>query len=138
MATQARKIIDQMFSAFQARNLEDALATVSEDTLWVHHGSQKMMSVRFEGKSGASSFFKTSFDTMKIEYFRPLRFIEEGNTVVVLGEEKFTMDGIEGTLINQWVQVYTVENGLITKMEEFATSTLPDAYLVINPDAVTG
>lgn len=132
MPTQARKIIDQMFSAFHARNLEDALATVSEDTLWIHHGSQKMMSVRFEGRNGARQFFSTSFEAMKIDYFRPLRFIEEGNTVVVIGEEKFTMQGIDGTLSNQWVQVYTVENGLITKMEEFATSALPDAYLIVN------
>jgi ketosteroid isomerase-like protein len=109
-----------------------ALATVSEDTLWVHHGSQKMPSVRFEGKSGAEKFFGTSFSAMTIDYFRPLSFIEQGDKVVVLGEESYLMEGIEGKLTNKWVQVYTVANGLITKMEEFATSADPAAYMVVN------
>lgn len=131
MHTPARHVVNRMFEAFNAKNLDAALATVSEDTLWIHHGSQKMMSVRFEGKAGARQFFNTSFDTMQIDYFRPLQFIEQGDKVVVLGEERFTMAGIDGVLNNQWVQVYTVEQGLITRMEEFATSALPDSYLVV-------
>ncbi|MDN3712497.1 nuclear transport factor 2 family protein [Paracoccus cavernae] len=129
--TTARKIVDQMFAAFNAKDLPGALATVSQDTLWIHHGSQKMPSVRFEGKSGAEKFFGTSFSAMKIDYFRPLTFIEQGDTVVVLGEESYVMDGIDGKLSNKWVQVYTVTNGLISKMEEFATSADPSSYMVV-------
>jgi ketosteroid isomerase-like protein len=42
--------------------------------------------------------------------------------VVVLGNEhqKVKRSGTE--LKQKWVQVYTVENDLITRMEEFATS----------------
>lgn len=76
-----------MFKAFNEKDLAAALATVSENTLWIHHGSQKMPSVRFEGKSGAEKFFQTSFTAMKIDYFRPLGFIEQGDKVAVLGEE---------------------------------------------------
>jgi ketosteroid isomerase-like protein len=120
-----------MFKAFNAKDLAGALATVSEDTLWIHHGSQKMPSVRFEGKSGAEKFFGTSFSAMTIDYFRPLNFIEAKDTVVVIGEESYVMDGIEGKLTNKWVQIYTIKDGLITKMEEFATSADADAYLVV-------
>ncbi|NPD17648.1 nuclear transport factor 2 family protein [Xinfangfangia sp. D13-10-4-6] len=132
MTTPVRAVIDRMFTAFNAKDLPGALATVSDDTLWIHHGSQKMPSVRFEGKSGAEKFFGTSFSAMKIDYFRPLTFIEQGDKVVVLGEESYVMDGIEGKLSNKWVQVYTVANGLITKMEEFATSADPASYLVVS------
>lgn len=131
MTNSSRAVVDRMFAAFNAKDLPAALATVSEDTLWIHHGSQRMPSVRFEGKSGAEKFFGTSFTAMEIDYFRPLTFIEEGDKVVVLGEESYVMAGIEGKLSNKWVQVYTVTNGLISKMEEFATSAEPAAYMVV-------
>ncbi len=131
MSQSSRAVIDAMFRAFNAKDLAAAIATVSEDTLWIHHGSQKMPSVRFEGKSGAEKFFATSFSAMKIDYFRPLSFITEGDNVVVLGEESYEMDGIEGKLSNKWVQVYTVTDGLISRMEEFATSADPASYLIV-------
>lgn len=132
MTQSARDVVDRMFVAFNAKDLDGALATVSEDTLWIHHGSQKMQSLRFVGKSGASKFFQTSFHAMKIDYFRPLSFIEQGDTVAVLGEESFEMEGIEGKLTNKWVQVYTVVDGLITRMEEFATSADETSYMVVD------
>ena len=131
MTQSPRSVVDRMFTAFTAKDLAGALATVSDDTLWIHHGSQKMPSVRFEGKSGAEKFFGTSFTAMKIDYFRPLTFIEEGDKVVVLGEESYEMAGIEGQLSNKWVQVYTVADGAITRMEEFATSADPASYMVV-------
>lgn len=131
MSQSSRAVIDAMFRAFNAKDLAAAISTVSEDTLWIHHGSQKMPSVRFEGKSGAEKFFATSFSAMKIDYFRPLSFITEGDNVVVLGEESYEMDGIEGKLSNKWVQVYTVTDGLISRMEEFATSADPASYLIV-------
>ncbi|BCI65571.1 hypothetical protein AA0242T_2612 [Acetobacter aceti NRIC 0242] len=131
MNTSPRAVVESMFAAFEAKDLAAALVTVSTDTLWIHHGTQKMPSVRFEGKHGAEQFFQTSFNTMKIDYFRPLAFIEQGDKVVVLGEESYTMDGIDGKLTNKWVQVYTVTNGLISKMEEFATSADPASYIIV-------
>lgn len=132
MTQSARAVVDRMFLAFDAKDLAAALETVSDDTVWIHHGSQKMPSVRFEGKSGAEKFFQTSFTAMKIDYFRPLSFIEQGDKVVVLGEESYVMDGIEGKLTNKWVQIYTVKNGLIARMEEFATSADAAAYMVVS------
>lgn len=131
MTQSPRTVVDRMFAAFNAKDLGGALATVSDDTIWIHHGSQKMPSVRFEGKGGAEKFFATSFNAMKIDYFRPLTFIEQGDKVVVLGEESYVMDGIDGKLSNKWVQVYTVTAGLIDKMEEFATSAEPGTYMVV-------
>ncbi|MPT48793.1 MAG: nuclear transport factor 2 family protein [Sphingobium sp.] len=131
MKSSNRAVVDRMFTAFNAKDLPAALTTVSDDTLWIHHGSQKMPSVRFEGKSGAEQFFGTSFTAMKIDYFRPLTFIEQGDKIVVIGEESYEMDGIDGPLSNKWVQVYTITGGLISKMEEFATSADPTSYMIV-------
>lgn len=42
--------------------------------------------------------------------------------VVVLGREHQKVKRSGRELKQDWVQIYTVENNLITKMEEFATS----------------
>lgn len=54
--------------------------------------------------------------------FEPLQYIVEGNMVVVLGREHQKVKSSGRELKQDWVQIYTVENDLITKMEEFATS----------------
>lgn len=124
-------IVDTMFDAFKSQNLEQAVATVSEDTVWIHHGSQKLPSLRFEGKSGVTQFFATNFTTMQVEYFDILSTIQEGDTIVVTGKEKFTIDGQDGFFAQKWVQIYTVKNNLITRMEEFASSIPDEEYMVI-------
>ncbi len=54
--------------------------------------------------------------------FEPLQYIVEGNMVVVLGREHQKVKRSGRELKQDWVQIYTVENDLIPKMEEFATS----------------
>jgi len=126
-----QEIVDKMYLAFSEKNLEGAVATVSEDTIWIHHGTQKLPSLRFEGKSGVREFFNTNFTTMHAEYFDILKTIQQDDTIVVLGKEKFFIDGQDGYAAQKWVQVYTVKNGLITRMEEFATSVEDDSYIVV-------
>ena len=47
------------------------------------------------------------------------------------GKEKFTKVEDGEVLAQKWVQIYTFENGLITRMEEFATSVSDEDYIVI-------
>jgi ketosteroid isomerase-like protein len=131
MATPERHIVEKMFQAFQQQNLADAVGTVSEDTLWIHHGSQKLPSMRFEKKAGVRQFFETNFTQMQVDYFQVDRILQDGHTVIAFGKERFTMAGMEGAMAQKWVQVYTVENGLITRMEEFATSVDDKDYGVV-------
>lgn len=126
-----QSVVNRMFAAFQAQNLADAIATVSEDSIWIHHGSQKLASLRFEGKSGVTQFFQTNFNSIQVEYFDILSTVQQGDTVIVFGKEKFTMDDREGEFAQKWVQVYTVKNNLITRMEEYATSAADEEYLLI-------
>jgi len=54
--------------------------------------------------------------------FEPKQFVVQGNTVAVLGYEKQKVIKSGIVLEQNWVQIYTVENGLITRMEEFAST----------------
>ncbi|SDY93863.1 hypothetical protein SAMN04487939_109105 [Lysobacter sp. yr284] len=87
--------------------------------------------MRFVGKSGVRQFFEINFNTMSVTYFNVSEIIQNANLVIAFGNEEFTMAGRDDALAQKWVQIYTVENGLITRMEEFATSADEKSYLVV-------
>ena len=132
MAEAVQEVVDRMFAAFNEQNLEAAVATVTDDSVWIHHGSQKLVSIRFEGKSAVEKFFETNFTSMKVEYFEILSTVVQGDTAIVFGREKFTMADTGEEKAQKWVQVYTVRDGLISRMEEYATSTPDDEYIVVD------
>ena len=125
------EIIEKMFAAFAAKDIAQAMSTVSEEALWIHHGTSKLPAMRFIGKNGVQKFFETNFNSMQMEYFRVQQIVQQDKLVLALGEEKFTITGREGNMAQKWVQVYKVENGLITRMDEFATSAEDADYGIV-------
>ena len=112
--------LDKMYAAFAEQNVEAAVET------------QKLPSLRFEGKAGVHQFFQANFTTLKVEYFDILNTYQQGNTIIVTGKEKFIKVEDGSILAQKWVQIYTFENGLSTRMEEFASSAADEDYSVIS------
>jgi ketosteroid isomerase-like protein len=122
MRNSARTVVENMFVAFCSGDVEKFVATVSNDTLWVYHGTQIIPKGTFEGKEGVRKFFNNILDNTEILAFEPEQYIVEENTVVVLGWEHQKVKRSGRELKQKWVQIYTVVDDLITRMEEFATS----------------
>ncbi len=122
MNNSAKTVVEKMFAAFGSGDVEKFVATVSDDTVWVYHGTQIIPSGVFEKKEGVRAFFSNILDKTEIISFEPQQFIVEGNMVVVIGQEHQKVKRSGRELKQKWVQIYTVENDLITRMEEFATS----------------
>ncbi|GAB1445078.1 MAG: nuclear transport factor 2 family protein [Cyclobacteriaceae bacterium] len=122
MKNSAKTVVDKMFSAFGSGDVEKLVATVSDNTEWIYHGTQIIPAGTFEKKEGVRAFFSNILDKTEIISFEPQQFIVEGKMVVVLGQEHQKVKRSGRELKQKWVQIYTVENGLITRMEEFATS----------------
>ncbi|HTO16803.1 MAG TPA: nuclear transport factor 2 family protein [Edaphocola sp.] len=122
MEHSAKEVVEKMFSAFKNGEVENFVATVSDDTIWIYHGTQIIPAGTFEKKEGVRAFYKNIIEKTEIINFEPQQYIVEENMVVVLGEEHQKVKRSGRELKQKWVQIYTVENGLITKMEEFATS----------------
>lgn len=122
MRNSARTVVENMFAAFSSGDVEKFVATVSKDTLWVYHGTQIIPKGTFEGKEGVRKFFNNILENTEILAFEPQQYIVEENTVVVLGQEHQKVKRSGRELKQKWVQIYTVKDDLITRMEEFATS----------------
>jgi len=124
MNNAAKAVVERMFSAFGKGDVEGFVETVSPDTVWIYHGTQVIPKGTFEGKEGVRKFMSNIINNTEMLSFEPLQYICEGNMVVVLGREHQRVKRSGRELKQQWVQVYTVENGLITRMEEFAASEI--------------
>ena len=122
MKNSARSIVERMFAAFGNGDVDKFVATVSDDTVWIYHGTQIIPKGTYEGKEGARRFITNILNSTEIISFEPQQYIVEDNKVVVLGQEHQKVKNSGKELKQEWVQVYTVENDLITRMEEFATS----------------
>lgn len=128
MVTPARKVVDKMLEAFGKKNIKEVVDTFSEDAVLIYHGTKTMPAARFKGKEGAQMFFEFNINALEVVTFNANKFIEQDSTVVIVGNEHFISKENGQHLKNSWVQIYTVKNGLISKMEEFATSALPNEY----------
>lgn len=122
MKNSPKTVVDTMFAAFARGDVDAFVATVSEDTVWVYHGTQIIPSGVFEKKEGVRAFMNSILSRTEIINFEPLEFITEGNKVVVRGREHQRVKRSGRELKQEWVQIYTIENDLISQMEEFATS----------------
>ena len=122
MTNSARLIVDRMFAAFGNGDVDAFVATVSNDTVWIYHGTQIIPKGTYEDKEGARRFITNILNSTEIISFEPQQYIVEDNKVVVLGQEHQKVKSSGKELKQKWVQVYTVGNDLITRMEEFATS----------------
>ena len=111
-----------MFAAFRSVDSDKFVAAVSEDAVWFYHGTQIISKGRFEKKEGVRAFFNNIKKRTEIINFEPQQCIVEGNMVVVLGREQQKVKSSGRELKQDWVQIYTVENDLIIRMEEFASS----------------
>jgi ketosteroid isomerase-like protein len=120
---QALTIVQLMLTAFGKGDLEAMKQTLSEDTVWVYHGVKGIpYNGTYQGKEGVMRFITNIMGSVDILDFQVAKMVADQNTVVVLGSEKQKIKHNNEVLEQKWVQVYTVENNLITRLDEFANT----------------
>jgi uncharacterized protein len=121
--SQEAEVVNKMLQAFGTGNMDALKQTLSDTTVWNYNGSTSIpYSGTYKGKDEVVKFIGNIVSNVDILDFKVEQIIANGKTVVVLGFEKQKIKKNGKILEQNWVQVYTVENGLITKMEEFANT----------------
>lgn len=120
---QALNVVQEMLTAFGKGDLETLKRTLSEDTVWVYYGVEGIpYNGIYEGKDGVIRFITNIVSNVDILGFQVSKIVADQNTVIVLGSEKQKIKSNNEVLEQNWVQVYTVENNLITRLDEFANT----------------
>lgn len=127
MSSTSKAVVEKMFAAFAEKDIEKLLETVSPYSVWIYHGTHAIPKSNHEGIEGARTFFSNIFTYTEVVHFTPRQYIIQDNMVVVLGNEHQMVKRSGKELKQEWVQIYTIENNLITRMEEFATSEVTNS-----------
>ena len=126
--TTPKQVVEKMFEVFGQQNIDAVVETFSDDAVLIHHGTQIMPSAKFVGKEGARMFFEFNINALEVVYFNVNEIVEADDKIFVFGNEHFISKEDRSEMKNRWIQIYTVQNNLITKMEEFASSASPESY----------
>jgi len=121
--TKALTVVREMLAAFGKGDFEALKKTLSEDTVWVYHGVDGIpYNGTYNGRDGAVRFITNIVSYVDVLDFQVSKMVADQNTVIVLGSEKQKIKSNSEVLEQKWVQVYTVENNLITRLDEFANT----------------
>ena len=121
--TKELNVVQEMLNAFGKGDMEALKKTLSDDTTWVYHGTDGIpYNGTYQGKEGAVKFIMNIMTNVDVLDFQVTKIVADQNTVIVLGSEKQKIKSNGEVLEQKWVQVYTVENDLITRLDEFANT----------------
>lgn len=113
-----------MLTAFGKGDMEALKQTLSKNTIWVYNGTDGILyNGAYQSKDRAVKFITDIMYNVDVWDFQIAKFVADQNTVIVLGSEKQKIKSNGELLEQEWVQVYTVENDLITRLDEFANTT---------------
>ena len=107
-----------------------ALDMFAEDAEVVFTGPASIpLSGSYCGRGEIERFFGIIGNAFEVEIFQPLEFIDDGTQVAVIGREKSVVRATGKTFDVNWVQVWTVEAGRITRLRDyFDTGTMALAF----------
>jgi ketosteroid isomerase-like protein len=126
-----RQVVDALFAAIQSGDRDRILALLSDDVEWWVAGPPEIpYAGSYRGRDEVGQFFATFDEAIDYESWEAHEFIAEGNTVVVVGEERWSAKPSGQTVDNPWVLVITVRDGQVARFRAYEdTAAAKEAFL---------
>jgi ketosteroid isomerase-like protein len=110
------QLAQQGYAAFGRGDVEGILALLTDDVEWKFLASEGVPSAgRYTGKQQVKSWFGQLAETDDIQKFEPREFLEGPNHVTVLGWEQTRPKPNGKVFESEWVHVFTVRDGKISR-----------------------
>jgi ketosteroid isomerase-like protein len=121
--TRNTKLVQDAYAAFGRGDIPALLALLDPGVEWTAIvGSRIPTSGTRHGRDGVKEFFQQLGASIDFERFEPREFIAQGDKVVTLGHYTRRSKATGRSFDSDWVMVFTVRNGLLTRFMEFADS----------------
>ncbi len=116
----ATAIVQQIYEAFGRGDVPAILGMVAGEVDWEFVASP---GVAYSGKrrnhAEVAAFFADVGKSDQIHAFEPREFIDAGSDVTVLGWEKSTAIDTSEDFETEWVHLFTIKNGKVTRWRGF-------------------
>ena len=116
----AMAVVQQVYEAFGRQDVPAILGMVAEDVDWEFLGSPGLAYAgNRRNHQGVADFFAAVGRLDDIKVFEPREWIEADGHVTVLGWEKSTARDTGKDFETEWVHLFTVRDGKITRWRGF-------------------
>lgn len=116
----ATAVVQQAYAAFAQGDVPAILDLLDDEVDWEFVGSENLEYAGLRrNRDEVAAFFTAVAAADAIHVFEPREFIEAGNHVTVLGWERATALDTTEDFESEWVHVFTVRDGKITRWRGF-------------------
>jgi len=124
------QIVQEAYAAFGRGDIPTLLALLDPAVEWTAVvGSRTPTSGTRHTRDGVAGFFGNLAESLAFDSFEPREFVAERDKVVTLGHYRGRSRATSRPFESDWVMVFTLRDGLITRFVEFADSQgLNDAF----------
>lgn len=110
------QIVQSLYAAFGRGDVPALLDMLSDDVEWIHRGSIGLAYMgRFVGKPAVAQWFGHVAEADGIQAFEPREFLGGPDHVTVLGWERTQALPAGGVFECDWVHVFNVKDGRVTR-----------------------
>jgi len=126
-----KKVVKDVYSAYQQRNIPALLNCLTDDVHWFAVGPPELMPTagpRY-GRKQVEEYFATFDSIEEVENFTPQEFIAEGEKVVAVGERRSRIKRTGASIKTPWVHIFTFRKGKISDFRSFCDTAAVVAAL---------
>ena len=125
-----KKVVKDVYTAFQHRNIPALLDCLTEDVRWFSIGPPQLIptaGTRY-GRKQVDEYFSTFDMIEEVESFTPQEFIADEDKVVAIGEMRSLIKPTNTPIKTPWVHIFTFRKGKISDFRSFCdTATVVTA-----------
>jgi ketosteroid isomerase-like protein len=116
-----KAFVQSLYAAFGRGDIAFILANAAESIAWSSSDASGVVpwGGARQGKKAVQQFFDTLADNLDFELFDPQRFAADGGLVFVHGRTVAKVKATGRRFDMQWVHLFTIEGGRVTRFEEF-------------------
>jgi ketosteroid isomerase-like protein len=118
-STNTRAVRD-LFAAFQRGDVGSVLGLLAEEVEWSSGGPPEIpYAGTYRGRGEVARFLAALDAELDYEQWEPQEFIAQGDTVAVVGEERWRAKRTGKAVDNPWVLVLTLRDGKVARFRNF-------------------
>lgn len=114
------EVVRRGYEAFGRGDLDAMMSLFAEDITWTTPGPPELPTAgRRRGHREVAGFFQTLNTHFEIHQFTPHRFIADGDTVVVTGDEQARSRRTGRPVTVEWCHVFELRDGKVVAFSEY-------------------
>ena len=109
-------VVRRVYEAFDRGDIPAMLGMLTDDVEFTLQGPPVIpYAGTHRGREGVAEFVSLLDENLEFERFEPREFVAQGDTVVVLGDDRSVVKSTGRAFEEEWAHVYTLRDGKIAK-----------------------